>query len=146
MKEKLMLDLKESMKSRDTLRKSVVTMLRAAVKQVEVDNRTELSDDEIIAIVHKQIKQKKAALPDFEKAEREDLVKETLDEIEVLSAYLPKQLTDEELAVIIDEEIVALAATNMKDMGKVMSAVRNRVKSSADGSAISRIVKERLSK
>ncbi len=100
LKDKLMDDLKAAMKAKDVVKKSTVTMLRAAVKQVEVDERIELSDDDIIAIVVKQIKQKRAAIEDFKKAERADMVKQTEAEIAVLETYLPEQLSNEEVVAI----------------------------------------------
>ena len=95
LKEKLQEDLKSSMKNKDTVKKSVVTLIRAAIKQHEVDNRVELADDAIIDIISKQLKQRKDSLAEFVKANRDDLVEETKSEIQVLEGYLPQQLSEE---------------------------------------------------
>ena len=97
LKDKLMDDLKESMKNKEQVRKSVVTLIRSAVKQKEVDERVELSDEDVLAIIAKQVKQRKDALEEFKKAQREDLILQTEQEIDILTQYLPKQLTDDEL-------------------------------------------------
>ncbi len=144
LKAKLMDDLKAAMKAKDVTKKSTVTMLRAAIKQFEVDNRCELSDDEIIDIVVKQIKQKRAAIEDFKKAERQDMVDETLAEIAVLENYLPEQLSEEEVLAIIDQAIAGLGATSMKDMGKVMATVKGQLAGKADNKFVADTVKARL--
>ena len=105
LKDKLMDDLKESMKNKEQVRKSVVTLIRSAVKQKEVDERVELSDEDVLAIIAKQVKQRKDALEEFKKAQREDLILQTEQEIDILTQYLPKQLTDDELESIIQEII-----------------------------------------
>lgn len=144
LKQKLQEDLKSSMKNKDTVRKSVVTLIRASIKQFEVDNRVELDDEEILDIVAKQMKQRRDALAEFSKANREDLVKETEAEIEVLKEYLPQQLSEEELSKVIQDTISELGATSMKDMGKVMSALTPKTKGRADGKIISELVKKNL--
>ena len=101
LKEKLQEDLKSSMKNKDTVRKSVVTLIRASIKQYEVDNRVELDDEGIIDIISKQLKQRRDALDEFAKANREDLISETEAEIKVLKEYLPQQLSEEELNEIV---------------------------------------------
>ena len=103
LKERLMADLKTAMKEKDKLRKDVITMVRASVKQKEVDERVELEDADIENIISKQLKEKKASIEEFKKGNREDLVEKTNDEIEILLEYLPEQLSDEELKEIIKE-------------------------------------------
>ncbi len=142
--EKLMADLKESMKNKDNLKKSVVTMIRAAVKQREVDERITLSDDDILDIISKQLKQRKDALTEFEKAGREDLIEQTKQEIEMIASYLPQQLTDEELETIVGDAIKAVNAQSMKDMGKIMGKVNEVAKGRADGKRISDMTKKLL--
>ncbi|OJT84750.1 aspartyl-tRNA amidotransferase, partial [Clostridioides difficile] len=106
LKQKLQEDLKSSMKNKDTVRKSVVTLIRASIKQYEVDNRVELDEDGIIDVIAKQLKQRRDALVEFEKAGREDLnKKKTEGEIEVLKEYLPQQLSEEELEEIVKSTI-----------------------------------------
>ena len=95
LKERLMADLKEAMKSKDKLRKDVITMVRAAIKQKEVDERVELSDSDVEDIIGKQLKEKKSSIEEFKKGNREDLVEHTNQEIEILLDYLPEQLSDE---------------------------------------------------
>ncbi|NLW41393.1 MAG: GatB/YqeY domain-containing protein, partial [Tissierellia bacterium] len=100
LKDKLMEDLKASMKNKDSVRKNTITMIRAAIKQLELDQRKELEDDEVLEIISKQLKEKRNALEDFKKAERQDLIDLTEEEINILLEYLPKQLSDEELRQI----------------------------------------------
>jgi len=103
LKDKLMDDMKTSMKNRDKARKDTVIMVRAAIKQKEVDERVELSDEEILEVISKQLKQKKDALEDFRKGQRQDLVDLTEKEIEILLEYLPEQLTEGELDEIVKD-------------------------------------------
>jgi len=140
-RDQLMADLKDAMKQKQVLRKSVITMLRAAVKQIEVDERRELSHDEVIDIVVMQIKQKRSVIEEFLKGDREDLANEAKAEIAVLEKYLPEQLSVDELKVIISEIISEVGATTMKDMGKVMGIVNPKIKGKADGKTVSQIVK-----
>ncbi|MGP1617924.1 GatB/YqeY domain-containing protein [Peptostreptococcus stomatis] len=144
LKEKLQEDLKSSMKNKDTIKKSVVTLIRAAIKQHEVDNRVELADDAIIDIISKQLKQRKDSLAEFEKANRDDLVEETKSEIQVLEGYLPQQLSEEELEKIVIETIAEVGATSMKDMGKIMATIKPKTAGRADGRKINELVKKNL--
>ena len=144
LKEKLQEDLKSSMKNKDTVRKSVVTLIRASIKQYEVDNRVELDDEGIIDIISKQLKQRRDALDEFAKANREDLISETEAEIKVLKEYLPQQLREQELNEIVTLTISEVGATSMKDMGKIMSVIRPKVKGRADGKLINELVKANL--
>ena len=144
LKDTLMNDLKESMKNKDQVRKSVVTLVRSAIKQKEVDERVELSDDDILDVISKQLKQRKDALEEFKKVQRDDLVEETEKEISILMGYLPEQLTDEELHAIVSETINQVGATTMKDIGKIMGVVMPKVKGKADGKRINEIAKQIL--
>ena len=144
LKDKLMDDLKESMKNKEQVRKSVVTLIRSAVKQKEVDERVELSDEDVLAIITKQVKQRKDALEEFKKAQREDLILQTEQEIDILMQYLPKQLTDDELEFIIKEIINQIGASTMKDMGKIMGLTMPKVQGKADGKRINEIAKKYL--
>lgn len=144
LKEKLQEDLKSSMKNKDTIKKSVVTLIRAAIKQHEVDNRVELADDAIIDIISKQLKQRKDSLAEFEKANRDDLIEETKSEIQVLEGYLPQQLSEEELEKIVIETIAEVGATSMKDMGKIMATIKPKTAGRADGRKINELVKKNL--
>ena len=145
LKEKLLEDLKNSMKEKNELRKNVVQMVRAAILQIEKDKQIELDDAQIIDVIAKESKKRKDSLPDFEKSGRQDLIDNVKKEIEILAEYLPKQLSKEELEKVVEEVIASLGATTMKDMGPVMKAVKEKVGASADGKTINEIVKEKLS-
>jgi uncharacterized protein YqeY len=144
LKEKLMEDLKASMKSKDTIRKNTITMVRSAIKQVEVDKRTELTDDEILDIISKQVKEKRSAIEEFKKGSRDDLVNQTENEIEILLEYLPEQLSEEEVEEIVKETIKEINATSMKDIGRIMKAVMPKVKGRTDGNIVNKVVKKIL--
>lgn len=144
LKEVLTNDLKQSMKDKDNVKKSTITLIRAAIKQEEVDKRISLDDEQILDIISAQLKQRKNALSDFEKGGREDLIKQTSKEIEILLSYLPEQLSDEELSQIIKETIDKLGVSSTKDMGKIIGEVMPIVKGRADGKRISSVVKELL--
>lgn len=137
LKEKLLEDLKNSMKEKNVVRKNVVQMIRAAILQKEKDNQIELSDEEIMQIIAKEAKTRKDALPDYEKSGREDLIKEVKEEIAIIEEYLPKQLTKEEILPIIQEIISKTGASSIKDMGKVMGEAKKQLGVSADGKTIS---------
>ncbi len=144
MKDKLTLDYKSSMKNKDKVRKSVINMVRAAIKQYEVDNREELDDAGIVDVIIKQVKMRRDALTDFREAGRDDLADEYLAEIDVLSAYLPEQLSEEQVLEIVDSAIAEVGADGMKDMGKVMGAVMPKVKGVADGNLVKKLVQQQL--
>ena len=132
------------MKAKDTVKKSTVTMIRAAILQVEKDNKVELGDAEIQEIIAKQMKQRRDALDEFKRAERDDLIAQTEAEMRVIEAYLPKQLTQEEIEAIVDETIKETGAESAKDMGKIMGALMPKVKGLADGKLVNQIVREKL--
>ena len=144
LKEKLLEDLKECMKNKNTVRKNVVQMVRAAILQVEKDKQITLNDDQIIDIIAKESKKRKDSLADYEKSGREDLIAQINEEIEVLAEYLPKQLSEEELENIIKEVIEEQDATSMKDMGKVMKAAKEKIGAASDGKTINGVVKKLL--
>ncbi|MGX8794662.1 GatB/YqeY domain-containing protein [Fusibacter sp. JL298sf-3] len=137
-------DLKIAMKEKDKVRKSVVTMLRSAIKQIEVDQRCDLEDDAIVDIIAKQIKQKNNAIEEFQNGGRPDLVEEAQEEIRILKTYLPEQMTEEEVKAIVDKAVADTGASSMKDMGKVMGIVTQATKGRADGKTVSDIVKAAL--
>ena len=141
LKEKLMEDLKDSMKSKDTIRKNTITMVRAAIKQKEVDERIEVSEEAILDIISKQLKEKRMAIEEFKKGQRQDLVELTEKEIEILLQYLPKQLSEEEVEEIVIETIKEINATSMKDIGIIMKAVMPKVKGRTDGNIVNKIIK-----
>ena len=145
LKDKLMEDLKDAMKNHDEVKKNTVTMIRAAIKQIEVDKKVVLEDNDIIDIISKEAKKRKDALAEFEKAGREDLIAQTNEELAIIKNYLPEELSEEELTSIIEETIKEVGAETMKDMGKVMQAVKAKTAGRADGRVINEIVKQKLS-
>ncbi len=147
LKEKLMADFKAAMKAHDEVAKNTISFARAAIKQYEVDNREELDDDGIVAILTKQVKMRKDALADFEKAGRSDLIDSYKAEIEILKKYLPEQLSDEKLRQII-AQLAADAGIDggMQNMGKLMGPVMAKVKGVADGGQVKKLVEEFLKK
>ena len=144
LKEKLMEDLKISMREKNNLRKNTIQMVRAAILQIEKDKGIEVDDNKILEIIAKEVKSKKDALADFEKGGREDLIAQTNQEIEVLQEYLPKQLTHDELVEKIKEVITKVGATSIKDMGVVMKEAKAQIGTAADGKSINEVVKELL--
>lgn len=144
LKQKLQEDLKSSMKNKDNTRKSVVTLIRASIKQYEVDNRVELGDAEITDLIAKLLKQTRDSLGEFKKANRDDLVSQAEAEIEVLKEYLPQQLSEEELNEIVISTISEVGATSMKDMKNIMSSIMPKVKGRADGKLINELVRKNL--
>lgn len=145
LKERLLNDLKESMKDKNVVRKNTVQMVRSAILQVEKDKGIELTDEQIIEIIAKESKKRKDAELDFVKSNREDLIKQNKEELEILSEYLPKQLTIEEIEVIVKKIINEVGATSSKDMGIVMKKSKEEIGASADGKTISDVVKKLLS-
>ena len=143
-KEKLLNDMKEAMKNKNLIRKNTVQMVRAAVLQVEKDKQIELKDEQIIEIIAKEVKKRKDAAIEFEKSGREDLINQNKEEIEILSEYLPKQLSVEEIENIVKTIISETGATGMKDMGPVMKQAKEKIGASADGKTISDAVKKLL--
>ena len=144
LKEKLLEDLKNSMKEKNVVRKNVIQMVRAAILQVEKDNHVELDDKQIIDIIAKESKKRKDSLGDYEKSGREDLINEIKEEIAILAEYLPKQLSVEEVETIVKEVISEVGATSMKDMGKVMKAAKEKIGAASDGKTINEAVKKLL--
>lgn len=144
LKEKLQEDWKTSMKNRDSFKSSVLSMMRAAVLQVEKSDGSKLDDDGVIAVISKEVKQRKDAILEFEKGNRQDLIDQNKREIEILLEYLPQQLTETEIAEIVKTAVKEVGATGIKDMGKVMTAIMPKVKGKADGKLVSQIVKESL--
>ena len=144
LKEDLMADLKAAMKAKDKTRKDTITMVRAAIKQKEVDEKKDLSDDEVLSIISKQVKEKKNSIEDFAKGGRQDLIDATRAEMDILYGYLPKQLSEDELRDLVAETISRLDIHDKKDMGKVMKDLMPKVKGRADGKTINRLAQELL--
>ena len=145
LKDKLMDDLKAAMKDKDTVRKNAVQMVRASVLQVEKDNKVTLDDEGVIEVVAKEVKKRKDVLPEYEKSGRPELIDELNREIEVLMAYLPKQMSEEEIEALVIDAIAQTEAKSMKDIGKVMAVIMPKTKGKADGKVINQFVKKHLS-
>ncbi len=143
-KEQIMADMKASMKAHDTARLSAIRMLMAAIKQKEVDERVVCGDAEITAIIAKLVKQRHDSIEQYRAANRMDLADKESAEIDVLSAYLPKPLSEEEILAIIDEAIVATGASGMAAMGKVMGMIKPKLTGRADLGKVSALIKQKL--
>ena len=144
LKEKLLEDLKQSMKEKNANRKNVVQMVRAGILQVEKDKGIQLEDAQVLEIIAKELKKRKDSLADFKKANREDLINQVNEEISVLEEYLPKQLSDEELESKIQEIITKVGATTIKDLGMVMKEAKTEIGAQADGKRINEVVRKLL--
>jgi uncharacterized protein YqeY len=144
LKERLLEDMKNAMKQKDTVSKNAIQMARAAILQVEKDNQITLDDDGIIEVIAKEVKKRRDVLPDYERSGRQDLVDELKTEIAVLMKYLPQQLSEEELEAIARQVVEETGASSPKDMGRVMQAVMPKVKGRADGKIVNAIVKKIL--
>lgn len=144
LKEKLLEDLKTAMKEKDEIKKNTVQMVRAAILQVEKDKGITLEDNQVLDIIAKESKKRKDSLADFEKSGREDLISGVKKEIEILSQYLPKQLSKEEIVTIVKQIIEQTGATSMKEMGIIMKEAKAKMGASADGKTINEVVKELL--
>jgi uncharacterized protein YqeY len=137
-------DMKSAMKAGEKDRLKVVRLIMAAIKQVEVDTRTELDDAGVLGVLEKMVKQRRDSVEQFEKGAREDLAAIERAEIEVIQAYLPAQLSADEIAALVDEVIAATGAESIRDMGKVMGQIKAKAAGRADMGAVSATVKERL--
>ncbi len=145
LKAQIMNDIKSAMKAKDKETVGTIRMLTAAIKQVEVDERRELSDSDVLSIVSKMIKQRKDAAEQFAQAGRDDLQNKELAEIDTLNNYLPEQLSAEAVTSLVKEIITETGAAGMQDMGKVMGLAKAKVAGQADMGQVSQIVKAALS-
>jgi uncharacterized protein YqeY len=144
LKTKITDDMKTAMKARETQRLSAIRLALAAIKQREVDERKDLSDAEVISVIEKMIKQRRDSIGQFLAAGRQDLVDNETFELNLLSGYLPKQLTDDEMAREVSEAIAQTGAKGAADMGKVMGALKGKLSGRADMSKVSALVKGKL--
>ena len=144
LKDKLQQDMKDAMRGRDKPRLGVIRLILAAVKQCEVDERIELDDARITVVLDKMSKQRRDSLEQYEKAGREDLAGQERFELGILKTYLPEQLSDAEIDALIEEAVQATGASSMKDMGKVMGQLKNKLQGRADMGAVSGKIKARL--
>jgi uncharacterized protein YqeY len=137
--------MKAAMRAKDAARLSTIRLLLAAIKQREVDERIELDDAAVTSVIEKMIKQRRESIAQFEKASRSDLADAEKAEVQVLSAYLPAQMGDAEIAKEVDSAIAQAGATSAKDMGKVMAALKGRLAGKADMGKVSALVRSKLS-
>ena len=139
-------DMKQAMKHKESgkLRLSVIRMARANIKNIEIDEKRELNDDEVLAVLVKEVKMRQDSLEEFAKAGREELVEQAKQEIAILRKYLPEQLSDEELRALVEEAVAETGAAGPKDMGKVMAALMPKTRGRADGKRINTMVRELL--
>jgi uncharacterized protein YqeY len=145
LREQINQDVKNAMKAKDTKKRDALRLLVSAFKQIEVDERKELSDDDVIKIIQTQLKRRKDAAKQYKDAGRDDLMQVELDEISYYETYLPAQLSDDELKDALEEIIKKLGASSMKDMGKVMGSASKQLAAKADGKRINECVKTLLS-
>lgn len=144
MRERILEDLKESMKNQDKKTLAVIRMVKGAMQMEELNKKAELTDDEVISLIAKQIKTRKESIVEFEKGNRQDLIDATNEEIEILNKYMPEQLSDEEINKIIDEIFEEVKPTSIRDMGKIMGTANSKLKGRADMGVVSSIIKEKL--
>ena len=144
MKEKILNDLKNAMKNQNKELLTVVRMVKGAIQMEEIKVKHELNDDEVIGILSKEIKTRKESIKEFEKGNRDDLIAKTQSEIDILSRYMPKQLTEEEIDIIIDDVFTKVKPEKPSDMGKIMGVITPIVKGKADMSLVSAKIKEKL--
>lgn len=142
--ERLNDDMKQAMRSQEKFKLTTIRMIRAAVKNQEIELKRPLEDDEVLAILSREIKQRKDSLQEFQKAGREDLTANLAAEIDIISVYLPQQLTEEEIKVIVQQTIQETGASSKAEMGKVMSALMPKVKGRADGKLVNQTVQQFL--
>ncbi|MFM9329694.1 GatB/YqeY domain-containing protein [Paenibacillus mesotrionivorans] len=137
-------DMKQAMRSQDKFRLSVIRMVRSSIKNIEIDQRKTLDDQDVLDVLNREIKQRRDSLQEFEKAGRQDLVDQLKQELDILSAYMPKQLSEDEVKVIVQQTIQEVGASSKADMGKVMGALMPKVKGLADGKLVNQIVSQLL--
>lgn len=145
MRERILNDLVSAMKNKDKEILSVLRMVKGAMQLEEINKKQELNDDDVIAVLIKQIKTRKESIVEFEKAGRTDLIEQTKSEIEILNKYMPEQLSEEEVLKVIDEAFNTLKPEKPSDMGKLMGFLTPKLKGKADMSFVSKTIKEKLS-
>jgi hypothetical protein len=144
LKDNILQDVKDAMRSRDKPRLATLRLITAAIKQQEVDERIELEDAQVLALLDKMCKQRRESISQFEKAGRDDLIAQEVSELEIIQTYLPEQLGEDEITALIDETMAATGASSIKDMGKVMGQLKPRLQGRADMGAVSAMIKAKL--
>ena len=138
-------DLTTAMKEKDTFKLNVIRMLKSAVQMEAIEKKKDLSDDEVIAVIKREVKKRNSSVEEYTKYGKDEMVESLKKEIEILSVYLPEELSDEALANIVDETIKEVSAESIKDMGNVIKTISAKYGAQADMSKVSKIVKEKLS-
>ena len=144
LKERIVAEMKDAMRAKEVVRLEAIRLLRAAIQRREIDERTELGEEEVLAVVQKMIKQGRDSIEQFEKGGRDDLVQKETATLAVLESYLPEQLDDDKLAALIDQALTETDAQSIRDMGKVMGWLKTRVQGRADMGAVSASIKQKL--
>ncbi|RAP76713.1 GatB/YqeY domain-containing protein [Paenibacillus montanisoli] len=142
--ERLNDDMKQAMKNQEKFKLTTIRMIRSSIKNQEIELKRPLEDSEVLDILSREIKQRKDSLQEFEKAGRDDLAKDVAAEIEIISVYLPQQLTEEEIKLIVQQTIQETGASSKAEMGKVMSALLQKTKGRADGKLVNSLVQQFL--
>jgi len=145
LKKRIIDDMKLAMKAKDKQALKAVRMILGAIKQKEVDDRIELDDQQVMAVIQKMVKQRKDSISQFSDAGRTDLVEVEEAELLVINSYMPKQLSDEEIAAAVEKAITDSGADSMKDMGKLMGILKAQLDGKADMGQVSRLIKDKLS-
>ena len=143
--ERLNEDMKQAMKAGEKFRLTTIRMVRASIKNQEIELHRPLNEDEIVQVVSRDLKQRRDSLQDFERAGRDDLVSQMQGEIEIISQYLPEQLNEEEIKAIVMQTIQETGASSKADIGKLMGALMPKVKGRADGKLVNQLVQQVLS-
>lgn len=144
MRNQILEDLKQAMKAQDKTKLAVIRMVKGAIQMEELNKKRELTDDEVIAVISKQIKTRKESIVEFEKASRNDLIEQTTKEIEILNEYMPEQMSEEEINKIINDVFASVNPESPSDMGKIMREITPFVKGKADMSLVSKLIKDKL--
>ncbi|HID44157.1 MAG TPA: GatB/YqeY domain-containing protein [Chromatiaceae bacterium] len=144
LKDRITGDMKAAMKGGDKPRLGVIRLILAAIKQIEVDERTELDDTRVLSVLDKMVKQRRDSITQYENAGRTELADQEKFEIGIIQDYLPQQLSEEEIAALIDEAMQATGASSMKDMGKLMGILKPKLQGRADMGAVSAQIKQKL--
>ena len=145
LKERIVAEMKEAMRARESVRLDAIRLLRAAIQRREIDERVELGDEEVLAVIQKMIKQGRDSIAQFEQGARDDLVQKETAMLAVLETYLPEQLAEGELAELINKALIETDAQSVRDMGKVMGWLKPRIQGRADMGAVSSAIKQKLS-
>jgi uncharacterized protein len=144
LKDRIQEDMKTAMKARETQRLSAIRLLLAAIKQREVDERKDLSDAEVASVIEKMMKQRRDSIAQYASANRKDLADQESFELNLLAGYLPKQLSDAEIAAAVEDALAQTGAKGAADMGKVMGVLKGKLAGRADMAKVSALVKARL--